>query len=509
MIRFGRFFLVLTAGVLLPPAAGAGTALEERQGYLQAVQQSLDLLLTHGRDTYGPVTSPILMSIIDTRTNSSPREPELLDGLIRSEGRLHRRNPAGADLWEDQPLLRTLHTYSQLTGQTHFAEAARDYVRAYFQLSRKENGLIAWGTHIHYDAFLDRPGGDGDGKGPHEILVLCPEWELMWEADAKTVREEIELIWEWHMVDRETGEHNRHDDRARGCDFAFSGGEFLYAFAFLAQKTGEAKYLEWAKTVAGRHWNARHPETNLAPDAPATGDRYDAHHCFTTVTGPHAALLLKSFEVTRDPWFRDVALAYIKAYNTYGWDAEAGRFWGMVTLDGAPVPQEPKGAAYDVWKPTGHADTWRAVMYSYEFPEIAAQAAVYAYELTQDPEALTAATRWAEHIRKDLPPGPGRRWEAELHEALPALKVTGGTYAENYGRMISFFLGLHRATGNTEDLETALALAEEALEKLRTPEGWIKGHPAKPYYESTDGVGFLLYALLELAAYPERLPVNL
>jgi hypothetical protein len=28
--------------------------------------------------------------------------------------------------------------------------------------------------------------------------------------------------------------------------------------------------------------------------------------------------------------------------------------------------------------------------------------------------------------------------------------------------------------------------------------GIFKGHPAKPYYESTNGVGILLYALLEL-----------
>jgi len=33
--------------------------------------------------------------------------------------------------------------------------------------------------------------------------------------------------------------------------------------------------------------------------------------------------------------------------------------------------------------------------------------------------------------------------------------------------------------------------------------GLFKGHPAKPYYQANDGVGFLLYALLELDA-PEH-----
>ena len=35
------------------------------------------------------------------------------------------------------------------------------------------------------------------------------------------------------------------------------------------------------------------------------------------------------------------------------------------------------------------------------------------------------------------------------------------------------------------------------------------GHAAKRTYEATDGVGYLLYALLELQAYPELLELNL
>src|SRR5690606_5828265 len=102
----------------------------------------------------------------------------------------------------------------------------------------------------------------------------------------------------------------------------------------------------------------------------------------------------------------------------------------------------------------------------------------------------------------------GRRWGKELAEALPALAETGGTYAENYGRAISFFLALHRATGDERELETAVQLADEAMDKLYE-NGWFKGHPAKPYYESTDGVAYLLYALLELARFSTVLPVNL
>jgi hypothetical protein len=191
-------------------------------------------------------------------------------------------------------------------------------------------------------------------------------------------------------------------------------------------------------------------------------------------------------------------VAYIKAWQTYAWDEKAGRFYAAVKLDGTPVTEQTKGSGYDAWMPTGYADTWPATMFSYEFPLAAAQANVYAYEVTRDPELLQGARRWARHIRASLPPAIGRRWRKEILAVMPEAARTGGTYADGYGRAIAFFVHLHRATSDPADLATATALADEALAKLRE-NGWIKGHPAKPYYESTDGVGTLLCALLELS----------
>ncbi len=491
-------------------AAQNGVPEDKAARYRVCVQTCLDNLVEHGTDRYGPVHTPMWMSIVDVRANASPREPEVLDGLVRSEGRLHRRNPAGCDLWDDQPMLRTAYAFSDLTGDKKYADAADAYIAAFFERARLVNGLLSWGSHVYYDAYTDEPDGDrlGNRCGPHEILVLCANWDRMWAVDPKGVQKEIELIWEWHIVDKKTGQHNRHDDKRPGCDFAFSGGSFLQAFAFLHSKTKDPEHLKWAKTVAGHHWNARNPETNLAPDAPSTGNRYDATHSFTTLPGPHSATLLKAFEATGDPSFKDTALAYIRAYAEHGWDEDAGQYRAMLALDGTPIMSQEKGEGYDVWKPTGYIDVWRSIMYSYEFPMAAAQTAVYAHELTGDAAALESAKNWARTIRASFPPGLGRRWGKETREALPGAEEKGGTYAENYGRAISFFLHLHRATNNPADLRTALDLADEAVGKLYE-NGWFKGHPAKPYYEATDGVGYLLYALTELVAYPKPLASNL
>jgi len=474
---------------------------------LQVITECIDNLLEHGQDTYGEVKTPMLMSVMDIRTNTSPREPETFDAMIRSEGRLHRRNPGGVDLWEDQALLRTMYTLSDLHGKKHYADAADAYTQAFMKRSVKANGLNSWGSHIYYDAYTDAPGGDGNGAGPHETLVLLPNWERLWNAAPNETKRQIDNMWKHHIVDPKSGLFNRHDDNAKGCDFAFFGGEMAYAFAFAYRKTGDRKYLAKAKTIANRHWNARDKNTNLAPDAPSTGNRYDAHHSFTTITGPYAALLMKCYTETGDPLFRDQALAYIEAYLKYGWDEKANQWRAMLALDGTPVMEQSKGDGYDVWKPTGYIDIWRTIMFSYEFPILAAQSSIYAYEVTGDLAALKSAQHWAVNINSAMPPAYGRRWGAELEKAIPGSTDMGGTYAENYGRSISFFLGLHRATNEPEHLETAHRLAQDAIDKL-VENGWVKGQPAKHYYESTDGVGFLLYAFLELAEYPRRLEPN-
>ena len=487
-----RIFACCVAALVL------GTGAAEPPTYRDAALSCLDNLIEHGRDRYGEQHLPLFMSVIDTRTGDAPWEPETLDALIRTEDRMHRRNPGGADLWDDQPLLRALYLATEITGALRYARAADEYVEVYFEVARKENGLLAWGSHIFYDAYKDSPAGDQDGNGPHETLVIRPLWNQMYRVAPEPVEQQIRAMWRWHVADKSTGLFNRHDDLRPGCDFAFFGGELALAFAFLGKSTSDEKFAERALMMADRHWQVRNTETGLAPDAPSTGERYDAKHCFTTLPGPYALLLLDAWRASGDDTLRDQALAHIRAYHRYGWDEERQRFRGMLALDGTPVMDQPKGDGYDRWKPTGYVDTWRATMFSYEFPLAAAQAAVEAYRATGERDLLDVAQDWAAHIRADLPVHRGQRWNKELLEAVPDWERTGGGYAESYARAIQFFLSLGRAAGSAEDLDTARNIADDAISKLYR-NGWFTGHPATPYYETIDGVPMLLTALLELS----------
>lgn len=474
----------------------AETAASDK-GWGEYVVQCLDTLIEHGRDTYGELETPLWMAVLDVRTLESPEHPELHDSLVRLEDRLHRRGERGSNLWYDQSTLRCLYEVGRRTGDPKYAEAADAYVAYAFEHCRKANGLLVWGSHIYWDCYRERAAGDDDGSGPHEILVYRPAWAEMYRVDPEGVTDEIERIWEWHVVDKDTGMHNRHDDKRRGCDFAFSGATFAGAFAFLYHATDDPIWLERAKKIANWHWRHRDPTTGLIPDAPCTGDRYDAHHCFTNEPGLFAAQLLRCYALTGDEEFRDQAVALIKAYDAYGWDEEHGTYHAMLKLDGTPVLEQAKGEGYDAWAPYGPVNVWRTSIFSYEFTLAAAQAAVLAYEVTGDPELSRITRRWARVIEDALPPRTGRRWKAELEAAMPAVLETGGAYAEDYGRAISFFVHVYRATGEDRFMRRARELAEEAVEKL-FENGLFKGHPAKPYYEVVDGVGLLLYALLEL-----------
>ncbi len=471
--------------------------------YRDYVRNCLDVLISEGLDHYGPVHSAMIMGILDVYSHVSPEQPPMLDANIRTEERPDhgRRSPGGSNLWLDQPTLGVLYRMSEITGDKKYASAADDYIAAAYKYASKPNNLLYTGSHSYHNAFTETFGGDGI----HETLIKLAQWDAMHRVDPERFRRYVDALWQWHVVDKKTGLHNRHDDAKAGCDFAFSGGTFATAFAFMYKATGERDYLDKARLVTSWHYDNRSTATGLTADCPNLSGRYDGHHCFTTVSGPHAAALLRCYELTRDPYFRDAAVCYIRAFDRYGWDAKGQNYFAMLTLDGTPILKQLGSGGYDIWQPTGYVDVWRTTMYSYEMPLIAAETAVYAWRLCDDPSdkqaMLESARHWARVIEASMPARSGRRWARQLEQALPRARETGGTYAENYGRAISFFVGLYRADGDAHYLDMAKSLAHEAIQKLYA-NGLFRGHPAKDFYQANDGVGFLLHALLQLDALP-------
>jgi hypothetical protein len=474
--------------------SGIAEADVEKRDYMDYARECVDLLIEHGTDRYGPVRRPLLVTILDVRSRRCPEAPPELSAPWRGDWRPCFWKPRGSDLLVDQSTVEVMDLLAEITGDKKYSRFADRYLREAMSMT-DEKGFFWWGWHRFYDVFDDKmTGSHGNG---HEIHINLPHWERMWRLDQAAVRKELENIWRWHVIDKSTGEHNRHGDGLRGCDFAMSGAQFIYAMAFLYAKTGDPAWLRRAELVADYHWGHRNPATNLTPNRPNAGvSRFDGEHFDTSITGMLCYYLLKTYELTGVEKFRDQALSYLEAYHRLGYDARCGEFFGALKLDGSPVPGPRVIGGYEQYEPRGHIDLWQPYQLGYEFPVYTAQCCAFARHLTGHEDSLTAARRWAEWIRRD-PPSKGclvkNAWYARYAERF----APHGTYADMYGRTISLFLHLYALTGERPYLDDARRTAREAVSRLYY-RGLLRGHPAKPFYCSVDGVGFLLFALLQL-----------
>ncbi|MHB8901441.1 MAG: AGE family epimerase/isomerase, partial [Thermoguttaceae bacterium] len=417
---------------------------------------------------------------------------------------------AGANLLTDQPLLKAMAAASTITGNDNYRQFADRYIDWYLANLVDERGFLWWGWHRHYDVYQDRMLGHMGN--PHEIHAIHSiAWDQLWQVRPEAVRREIEAIWQWHVIDKTTGEVNRHGDGQRGCDFAMSAGACACAFAFLHQKTDDPVWLDRARLLANYYWDRRNPATGLFPDRPNAGaDRFDGSHFVTADTGLYCHALLKCYELTGDALFKNQALAYLKAYRKYGYDPATGQFWGSLRLDGTPVagprllPGANGQADYGVYEPRGYLDLWQPYVAGYEHPLPTAQVYPFAFSVTGDPSMIDTAGLFARLVETNLPPRGclNESWYRDYAEHW----APQGTYAGHYGQTVSFFLHLHLLTGDPRYLQLARATADGAIARLYH-NGLFRGHPAKPYYEAVDGVGYLLYSLLQLdqvTLYPEQ-----
>ena len=411
----------------------------------------------------------------------------------RGENRDSFWRPRASDFFEDQPTFRAMYQFSQTYGSSRFQDFA-DRSQSYAMTLRGDKGMFWWGSHRYYDVFSDTkmsPNGDH-----HEILTKRPDWDRLWDLDPEATKHELEGIWKWHIVDKETGEHNRHNNAKRDHSFAASGGQFIYALSFLYSRTGDETYLRGAEKIAEFHWTHRNSDTNLIPSDPDEKSRWDGFHCGHQVIGYHCYYLIKSYELTGREVFLRNAIACMTAFARYGYDDSTGRFYGTVHVETGKPPEGSRVYSdYRSQMPSGHADLWQPYQYGYEHALQVAQCYAYAYSVSKDPGMLDAAVKWADFIRS-VPPKNGCRTDT-WYELYARLFSRYGTFAEHYGRTISFFINMHANTGHAVYLDDARRTAKDAVSSLQF-DGLFRGHPARPYYSAIDGVGFLLVALLQL-----------
>lgn len=424
------------------------------------IESHLRRLLTCNRDAWAPHARDMWPAVLDTRSGDYPPGDHAPRRAYRLIGA-----PRGSTLYWDQPSVVAAHAL----GGTYRAAADR-YIRAFLDQCVDPGGVFQWGNHFYYDVFAGKPVAFHGG--PHELRPITPAWNLFHRLAPDVTERYLRAMIPRHVYDAATGAFNRHDDGQRSHAFIEAGAILAESAAWLSARTGEAAMHDLAQRIATYSYNHRNKTTGLVPNEPDHG-RWDAGVC-TTEIGLWAQSLLRAADHTADNTFTDMAASALRAYLRYGYDEAAQQYRGQIAVaDGSHVVPDTTG----YW-PRRFADVWNTDQWpTHDYPTAVGEACLTLHARTGDDAFAQGARRWAAIITASSPPDDA--------------------YGESYGRCIHL---LHRAGQHfADDALTAAArrLADEAVARLYVDD-MFQGFADSHLYESVDGIGYLLLALLRL-----------
>ena len=465
-----RALAIVLYGVLLWPSVTHGQAGGDvgKDSYTKLMESHFQKMAATGTDVYGPVTNPMWMSVLDTRTGHPPDQPHTPRRVYRLIGA-----PQGTTFYWDQPLVVAAHQLSACTGEPQYAKLADLYTKVFLTRCVNQQGMFQWGNHAYYDAANDQIKRFSGGH--HELRPITPAWELLWQhAPGQTARY-IRTMAHRHVYDPHSGGFNRHDDGKRGHAFIESGGILVESLAWLYGETKDPELLETALKIARYSYSHRGPSTGLIRNNPDS-QRWDSK-VSTTEIGVWAQSLLRAGDYASNDEFSEMARSGISAYLKYGYDSNAKKYYGQVRIDDG---KSVKPAKPGYW-PREYSDIWNMDQWpTHDYPMPFAEACITLYEKTKQDLFREAIHRWARVVSDATPANGGK-----------------GAYAEQYGRCIHFLARAGRVLQDQALVEQARVVADEAVGILYD-ESMFQGYPGTHLYESVDGVGYLFLALIYL-----------
>jgi pectate lyase len=433
--------------------------------HLRAVTAFADNVLEHCCDVHGPKRTPLFVDWINVDTLAPPRWRRDGEEWILS------------NLGSQQNLLRTLVALSAATGDPAYRQAAVHAVAYAFENLQDVGGLLRWAGHTCYDALGDRVVSEAK---QHELKHHYPYYELMWEVDPAATRRYIEGVWAAQVVRWDILDFNRHGRYGRtdlgelwdheytggevpfegkGLTFMMSGTDLVYAAAMLSHFTGDEKPMVWAKRLARRYVEARHPETGLGASNFSVVESHRMENQFpqfegrfteATITDIYGARYtycaicqLRLGEALGDKGkeFLQWGLEDLTARAKHGYDEEANAFWATL-IDGtklSPADRKKDGYVKVEWLQKRRANSAHFLAYA------------LAYKLTKDGlmRRMTASIAQGLGLGELLPASGQAKINADTSSSDPVI--------------IFGLLELHEATGDKSYLDLAKRVADNAL----------------------------------------------
>lgn len=490
----GILIAAMLAGVLAMGRLGSAEPTrfaDAAAGYVKLLRAHYDRVCAGGLDTYGEDKSGLWLASVDINQGGQPAAAD--PAVKRTYRQIHA--PRGSNLYWDQPYLVAAYHLSQVTGDPRYRTAAERYLRDFLaRCVSDRNGLFLWGNHLYYDVFTDKIVSFSGGY--YEARPLPCAWELFWGVAPEQTERCIRAMGIQHVKDATTGLFCRHasiqaTEPPSGGDngthpFLEAGGILVESLAWLDAHTGhqDASLRERALRVARYSFQHRGEKTGLLQNQPGPEKRWD-YYASTTEVGLWAGCLLRSADYTGVEEFRNMARDAVAAYLRYGYDAQAGRFYGQLNVsDGSPrTPQRTsEGGEATLYQPDYYADLWEPLFPTHNYPMSMAEACLTLYQQTGDESFKQAVLRFAKLIAISTPARGGQ-----------------GAYADQYGRCIHFLLRAANVLNDPALFAQARQLAAEAVERLHSPaSGMFRSHPGEDRCDAVDGMGILFLSLLYL-----------
>lgn len=495
---------------------------------VQAVRAFADNVLRYGRDTYGPRHTPLLIDGLNVDTH------EPVTWILPDEFARVWKMPKRwilCNVASQQALFRTFEALTAITGDDRYRRSAEEATTYALQNLQFSDGLLYWGGHAAVDLATEQAVGESnkDWSKPeptplpadwevgveHELKFHFPYYELMWRVNREATSLFVLGFWSAHVQNWSNLDMNRHGIygrnqgltwdheyvggpvpfKGKGLSFIHTGSDMMYAAALLTEFTGDQRPLEWAKRLAGRYEQIRHPKTGLGPDiyayyrnermlaqfGPEWGDRITETSVASLYGGrysyPVVCLLKLSQRLgPQGDTFRDLAIRDLQAFAKHAYDPTSNTFRSML-IDGTPL----------------HEDTVKRpgpISFGYFGPRGAGAIHFWAYMLgaviSDDPLLWDTARSIGRGIglgdiggNKGAAPDLNREISADAPELVFAL------------------LDLHQATGHRAFLETARRVGDNILAR-QFHNGFFLRSP-KHLYAKFDSPAALSLLYLEVA----------
>ena len=133
--------------------------------------------------------------------------------------------------------------------------------------------------------------------------------------------------------------------------------------------------------------------------------------------------------------------------------------------------------------PGHYIDLWSAQFPSHDYPMVFAETCVELYRRTKSPQYKEAVDRWVGVVKE--------------HPAPTTAQDGHGAYAELFGRAIQFLTDAGQTFNNPQYTAQARKLADASISTLFAYD-MFRSHASEDRYDSVDGVGYLLLALIYL-----------